>query len=190
MFADGSSHCFANVRKLGNHRSCERLRCFKSSKATNLAILIILAGDTETNPGPRSKCGLCKKKNKKNKVSGKVIECVDCKKRYHAKCSDLNVAELIMIENGSNDWYCTNCEADCCLCSRAVLNSHKAVQCDGCDGCELWIHNECSSISEDDYENVLTTRCTWIYQKCDFFKFSDSFFDDQLNLMTPNRFSY
>ena len=59
VFADGSSHCFASVRKLGNHRSSERLRCFKSSKATNMAILIILAGDIETDPGPRSKCGLC-----------------------------------------------------------------------------------------------------------------------------------
>ena len=66
-----------------------------------------------------------------------------------------------------------------------VLNGHKAVQ---CDGCELWIHNECSFISEEDYENVLTTRCTWICPKCDFFNFSDSFFDDQLNLMTQNRF--
>ena len=182
VFADGSSHCFASVRKLGNHRSSERLRCFKSSKATNLAILIILAGDIETNPGPRSKCGLCKKICK---VSDKVIDCVDCEKRYHAKCSDLSVDELIMIENGSNDWYCTNCKADCGLCSRAVLNGHKAVQ---CDGCELWIHNECSFISEEDYENVLTTRCTWICPKCDFFNFSDSFFDDQLNLMTQNRF--
>ena len=122
---------------------------------------------------------------KKCKVSDKVIEYVDCEKRYHAKCSDLSVDELIMIENGSNDWYCTNCKTDCGLCSRAVLNGHKAVQ---CDGCELWIHNECSFISRDDYENVLTTRCTWICPKCDFFNFSDSFFDDQLNLMTPNRF--
>ena len=119
------------------------------------------------------------------KVSDKVIDCVDCEKRYHAKCSDLSVDELIMIENGSNDWCCTNCKADCGLCSRAVLNGHKAVQ---CDGCELWIINECSFISEDDYENVLTTRCTWICPKCDFFNFSDSFFDDQLNLMTQNRF--
>ena len=61
--------------------------------------------------------------------------------------------------------------ADCGLCSRAVVNGHKAVQ---CDGCELWIHNECLFISEDDYENVLTTRCTWICPKCDFFNFSDS----------------
>ena len=86
VFADGSSHCFASVRKLGNHRSSERLRCFKSSKATNLAILIILAGDIETNPGPRFKCGLCKKICK---VSDKVIDCVDCEKRYHANRNDV-----------------------------------------------------------------------------------------------------
>ena len=78
-----------------------------------------------------------------------------------------------------------NCKADCCLCSSTILNGYKVVQ---CDGCELWIHNECSFISEDDYENVLTTRCTWICPKCDFFNVLDSFFDDQLNLMTSNRF--
>ena len=118
-------------------------------------------------------------------MSDAVIECVDCEKRYSAKCSDLSVDEFIMIENGSNDWYYTNCKADCGLCSRAVLNGHKAVQ---CDGCELWIHNECLFISDDDYENVLTTKSTWICSKCDFFNFLDSFFDDQLNLMTQNRF--
>ena len=74
---------------------------------------------------------------------------------------------------------------DCGLCSCAVLNGPKAVQ---CDGCELWIHNGCPFISEYDYENVLTTRCTWICPKCDFFNFLDSLFDDQLNLMTENRF--
>ena len=35
---------------------------------------------------------------------------------------------------------------------------------------------------------MLTTRCTWICPKCDFFNVSDSFFDDQLNLLTENRF--
>ena len=52
VFADGSSHCFTSIRKLGNRRSSERLRCFNSSKGSSLAILIILAGDIETNPGP------------------------------------------------------------------------------------------------------------------------------------------
>ena len=34
----------------------------------------------------------------------------------------------------------------------------------------------------------MKTRCIRICPKCDFFNFSDSFFDDQLNLMTQNRF--
>ena len=75
----------------------------------------------------------------------------NCAKRSHAKCSNLGIDELIMIENGSSDCYCKNRKADCGLCSLAVLNGHKAIQ---CDGCELWIHSECLVISEDDFENV------------------------------------
>ena len=182
VFADGSSHCFTGIRKLGNRRSSERLRRFNSSKGTNLAILIILAGDIETNPGPRSRCSLCKKYCK---VSDKVIECTDCEKRLHAKCSNLGADDLLKIETGNSDWYFTNCKADCGLCSGAVLSVHKAVQ---CDGCEMWIHNECSFITEAEYENVLKSGCTWICPKCEFFNFSDSFFVDQLNLMNRNRF--
>ena len=86
----------------------------------------------------------------------------------------IGIDELITTGNGSSDWYCTNCEADCGLCSRPVLNGHKASQ---NYGCELWIiMNACS------YENVPTTRCTRICPKCDFFNFSGSIFDDQLNI--------
>ena len=35
---------------------------------------------------------------------------------------------------------CTKCKADCDLCSGAVSNSHKAVQ---CDNYEKWRHNAC-----------------------------------------------
>ena len=87
VFGDGSSHCFTSIRKLGN-RGSERLRRFNSSKGTNLAILIILAGDIETDPGPRSRCSLCKKYCN---VSDKVIECIDSEKRFHAKCSNLGL---------------------------------------------------------------------------------------------------
>ena len=48
-------------RKLGNRRSSEGLRSFKPSRGTNLLVLIILAGDIEMNPGPRSQCRQCKK---------------------------------------------------------------------------------------------------------------------------------
>ena len=118
-------------------------------------------------------------------MSDIVIECTDCEKRFHAKCSNLGADDLLKIETGNSDWYCTNCKADCDLCSDAVLSVHKAVQ---CDGCEMWIHNECSFITEAEYENVLKSGCTWIIPKCEFFNFSDSFFVDQLNLVIRNRF--
>ena len=79
------------------------------------------------------------------------------------------------------DSYC-NCKADC---SGAVLKDHKAVQ---CDNCKMWVHNGCSFITESQYETLQNTNCTWIFPKCEFFNFSDSFFDDQLNLENQNRF--
>ena len=88
-------------------------------------------------------------------------------------------------ESGDGAWYCTNCKADCGLCSGVVLKDHKAVQCDSCD---MWFHNECSFIAETQYETVSNTNCTWICPKCEFSNFSDSFFGEQVNLETENRF--
>ena len=176
------SQCLASIRKLGNRRSSEGLRSFKPSKGTNLFILIILAGDIEMNPGPRFQCGLCKKYCK---ASDRLLECEECEKRFHASCSNLSDNELLRIESGDGAWYCTNCKADCGLCSGAVLKGHKAVQGDNCD---MWIHNECSFIAETQYETVNNTNCTWICPKCEFFNFSDSFFGEQVNVETENRF--
>ena len=176
------SQCLASIRKLGNRRSSEGLRSFKPSKGTNLFILIILAEDIEMNPGPRFQCGLCKKYCK---ASDRLLECEECEKRFHASCSNLSDNELLRIESGDGAWYCTNCKADCGLCSGAVLKGHKAVQCDNCD---MWIHNECSFIAETQYETVNNTNCTWICPKCELFNFSDSFFGEQVNVETENRF--
>ena len=52
----------------------------------------------------------------------------------------------------------------------------------------MWIHNECSFITETQHETVSNTNCTWICPKCEFFNFSDSFFGEQVNLETENRF--
>ena len=51
-------------------------------------------------------------------------------KRFHASCVNLGPVELQKIESGNDFWYCSNCKAESSLCSGAVLNSHKAVQCD------------------------------------------------------------
>ena len=134
------------------------------------------------NPGPRFQCGLCKKYCK---ASDRLLECEECEKRFHASCSNLGDNELLRIESGDGAWYCTNCKADCGLCSSAVLKGHKAVQ---CDNCGMWIQNECSFIAETQYETVNNTNWTWICPRCEFFNFSDSFFGEQVNLETENRF--
>ena len=66
-----------------------------------------------------------------------------------------------------------------------ILKGHKAVQCDSCD---MWIHNECSLIAETQYETVNNTNCSWGCPKCEIINFSDSFFCEQVNLETENRF--
>ena len=115
----------------------------------------------------------------------RLLECEECEKCFHALCLNLSDNELLRIESSDGAWYCTNCKADCGLCSGAVLKGHKAVQCDNCD---MWIHNECSFIAETQYETVNNTNCTWICPKCEFFNFSDSFFGEQVNVETENRF--
>ena len=121
----------------------------------------------------------------KSTVRHRIDSCEECEKRFHASCSHLGDDELLRIESGDGAWYCTKCKADCGLCSGAVLKGHKAVQCDSCD---LWIHNKCSFIAETQYETVSNTNCTWIFPKCEFFNFSDSFFGEQVILETENRF--
>ena len=152
------------------------------SLGTNLLILIILAGDIEMNPGPRSQCRLCKKYCK---ASEKSVKCEECEKRFHTSCISLDEKKLLELESGNGSWYCTNCKADCGLCSGAVLYGHKAVQ---CDKFEMWIHNKCSLITESEFDSVGNTNCTWICPNVTFFNFSDSFFADQLNLENENRF--
>ena len=77
--ASGTAQSLACTRKLGKCRSSEGLCSFNPSKVTNLLILIILAGDIEMNPGPRSQCRLCKKYCK---ASEKSVKCEECEKRF------------------------------------------------------------------------------------------------------------
>ena len=161
------SQCLASIRKLGNRRSSEGLRSFSPSKGTNLFILIIVAGDIAMNPGTRFQCRLCKKYCK---ASDKVVECEDCEKRFHASCTKLGDNELSKLESDNGSWYCANCKADCGLCSGAVLNSQKAVQ---CDKCTMWVHNECSYITETLYETAKFKLCLDLpkMQLLQFFRF-------------------
>ena len=78
--ASGIAQSLACTRKLDKCRRSEGLRSFNPSKGTNLLILIILAGDIEMNPGPRSQFRLCKKYCK---ASEKSVKCEECEKCFH-----------------------------------------------------------------------------------------------------------
>ena len=67
-------------------------------------------------------CGICKKYCK---ASDRLLECEECEKRFHTSCPNLGDNELWRIESGDGAWYCTNCKADCCLCSGVVLKITK-----------------------------------------------------------------
>ena len=103
------SHFLAYSRKLGNRRSSEGLRSFKPSRGTNLLVLIILAGDFEMNPGPRSQCRQCKKYCK---ATDKVVKCQECSKCFHMSCANLSEKEL---GSEKETWYCKDCKAECGL---------------------------------------------------------------------------
>ena len=53
---------------------------------------------------------------------------------------------------------------------------------------EMWVHNNCSFVTDFQYETMQNSSCTWICPKCEFFNFSDSFFSEQPNLEDQNRF--
>ena len=71
----GLTQYLANARKLGNRKSSEGISCFRPSHGINLAIILILSGDKEVNPGPRFQCGVCKNYCK---ASDRIVECEDC----------------------------------------------------------------------------------------------------------------
>ena len=70
--------------------------------------LLLLCGDVLENPGPaKNLCGLCDKPVKRNQ---KAIECEECFKWYHVKCTSITAKSY---ENFGNDsklvWICNIC---------------------------------------------------------------------------------
>ena len=70
--------------------------------------LLLLCGDVLENPGPaKNLCGLCDKPVKRNQ---KAVECEECFKWYHVKCTSITAKSY---ENFGNDsklvWICNIC---------------------------------------------------------------------------------
>ena len=82
------------------------------------------------------------------KATDKVVKCQECSKCFHVSCANLSEKEL---GSEKETWYCEDCKAECGLCSGDVLNNRKAVQ---CDKWEMWVHNDCSFVTDFQYETM------------------------------------
>ena len=142
----------------------------------------MLAGDIESNPGPRSGCGICSKYVKKME---KAVQCDDCDHWNHIECVNIDVEHYILLQNSEKKWFCPNCVSPCGICTKNVTKSDPAIE---CDSCELWIHNTCAVVSPEEYMIVQATNCTWSCPKCDSDTLSSSFSSSSSNLETRNQF--
>jgi hypothetical protein len=74
---------------------------------TVLQKLLIIAGDVETNPGPKWPCGICSESVSRSKNQWS-IKCVDCEKWMHRECANLTVQEIKELQKFR--WHC-GCES-------------------------------------------------------------------------------
>ena len=79
-------------------------------KPKHLILLLLLAGDVESNPGPirtaRNKCNICSKTCTKKQ---RAIQCDSCDQWYHSTCLHMNTPVYIALENKDVSWHCLQC---------------------------------------------------------------------------------
>ena len=84
------------------------------SKLLVITLLLLLAGDVETNPGPDSTlsssfpCGLCEVDAN---WSNGGIACENCDRWYHRSCADLSLSSFGRLANTSLVWICKQCNS-------------------------------------------------------------------------------
>jgi hypothetical protein len=80
---------------------------------TRITLILLISGDIQTNPGPRTvkapkyPCGACGKNVNSNQ---KAMECEDCLIWYHNKCMDMNDYNYeVHVQHNSYVWVCYKC---------------------------------------------------------------------------------
>ena len=93
-----------------------------SDSSSWLSALLILSGDLEVNPGPRTfkfPCGVCSRPCKSNQ---KAIQCDSCNTWLHTKCIQLDTKTYEALANSSVSWHCNTCGQP--NFSTSLFNSH------------------------------------------------------------------
>ncbi len=91
------------------HSSSRGVRERFSSSRHPLFLILMLAGDVESNPGPRVPkypCGMC---SKAVKQSDKAVCCDICDQWLHNKCSGVSEHMYAILQGSDCEWICPNC---------------------------------------------------------------------------------
>ena len=78
----------------------------------HLFVLILLAGDIETNPGPRPPrfpCGVCSKACSSYRGAKASILCESCDLWFHAECVGLSDNVFNVLGRSDTPWECYKC---------------------------------------------------------------------------------
>jgi len=105
-----STHKKHGSRPVGRRRARLRLRMdFLASGGSWLICLLLLAGDVELNPGPRSTrypCGVCRKAVK---YRDRAVACDTCNIWYHTDCMKMNSVLFESLRDSDISWTCLAC---------------------------------------------------------------------------------
>ena len=85
---------------------------FKGNNFALLSAFLILSGDVEQNPGPKTKsiypCGICEQEVTWN---CKGICCDSCDIWFHHSCCGINSYEYLLIGRQNTQWKCPRCDS-------------------------------------------------------------------------------
>ena len=182
-------------------RPCNSLLSF----AWNL--LLLQAGDVESNPGPPTPplntCCTCEKKFAKN---ARILECVICCDKMHLLCTTTKVSAFNKLRkaNALGTWICQRCspmdysarnkhyencnQFPCGVCQENVsFNGPPAVQCDNSE-CKIWIHKHCASTLTDSVFDAIGDA-SWQCYGCRCVHGQQSFIYQAYNLNVSNSYA-
>ena len=125
--------------------------------------------------GSVEKCLSCRKIVNDNHKS---INCDECNKWLHFKCSRLTNKEFqAHTKNQSLPFTCIFCsDYICCACDKHVYHNQNSICCDSCDG---WTHLKCTKLTLKDYNELGNNQDKfWFCRKCNTTIFPFSNLDD------------
>ena len=125
----------------------------------------------------------CLKCDKTAKSTGNSLECSQCQNFIQLKCSRLTKIQFNQYKKGKMRFVCQFCTDYSCLkCNKHAYYRQKGVL---CTGCNLWIHQKCANLTNNEYKEFQNE--IWYGRNCKadmlpFFNLTNNQFPNFLNI--------